>query len=51
MAWSRALKPTATAHRTMEPGTVAGIHLFNTRKFFEAHEAPEAVWLKAKGDS
>ena len=27
-----------------------GIHLFNTRKFFEAHEALEAVWLKAKGD-
>ena len=44
MAWSRALKPTATAQRTMEPGTVEGIHLFNTREFFEAHEALEAVW-------
>ena len=27
-----------------------GIHLFNTRKFFEAHEALEAIWLKAHGD-
>ncbi len=26
-----------------------GIHLFNTQKFFEAHEALEAVWLKAQG--
>jgi hypothetical protein len=34
----------------MEPGTVEGIHLFNTREFFEAHEALEAVWLKTKGD-
>jgi len=50
MAWSRALKPTATAQRTMEAGTVEGIHLFNTREFFEAHEALEAVWLKTKGD-
>jgi len=40
----------ATAQRTMEPGTVEGIHLFNTREFFEAHEALEAVWLKTKGD-
>ena len=50
MAWSRALEPTATAQRAMEPGTVEGIHLFNTREFFEAHEALEAVWLKTKGD-
>ena len=28
---------------------VEGIHLFNTRKFFEAHEAFETVWLTAKG--
>jgi DUF309 family protein family protein len=27
-----------------------GIRLFNRRKFFEAHEALEAVWLKAEGD-
>lgn len=27
-----------------------GIQLFNARKFFEAHEALEAVWLKAAGD-
>lgn len=33
----------------MEHGIVEGIRLFNTRKFFEAHEALEAVWLKAKG--
>ena len=34
----------------MEHGIVEGIHLFNTRKFFEAHEALEIVWLRAKGD-
>jgi len=34
---------------TMEHGIAEGIHLFNTRKFFEAHEALETVWLKAKG--
>jgi predicted metal-dependent hydrolase len=33
----------------MEHGIVEGIHLFNTRRFFEAHEALETVWLKAKG--
>ncbi len=27
-----------------------GIHLFNRQKFFEAHEALEAVWLKAQGE-
>ena len=27
-----------------------GIQLFNSRKFFEAHEALETVWLKAQGD-
>ena len=27
-----------------------GIRLFNAQKFFEAHEALEAVWLRAQGD-
>lgn len=27
-----------------------GIQLFNARKFFEAHEALEVVWLKSAGD-
>jgi predicted metal-dependent hydrolase len=27
-----------------------GIRLFNTKKFFEAHEALEALWLKAEGE-
>lgn len=27
-----------------------GIRLFNTQKYFEAHEALEAVWLKAEGE-
>ena len=27
-----------------------GTHLFNVRKFFEAHEVLETVWLKAEGD-
>jgi uncharacterized protein len=27
-----------------------GIRLFNSRKFFEAHEALEAIWLHAQGD-
>jgi len=32
------------------PPTVAeGIRLFNTGKFFEAHEALEVVWLKSRG--
>jgi uncharacterized protein len=34
----------------MEPDIADGIHLFNTQKFFEAHEALEAVWLKAEGE-
>lgn len=34
----------------MEDAFIEGIHLFNTQKFFEAHEALEAVWLKAQGD-
>jgi uncharacterized protein len=41
-----------TAVETNEHGAdiADGIHLFNTRKFFEAHEALEAVWLKAEGE-
>ncbi|TAM84756.1 MAG: DUF309 domain-containing protein [Acidobacteria bacterium] len=27
-----------------------GIRLFNAEQYFEAHEALEPVWLKAKGD-
>ncbi len=27
-----------------------GVRLFNARKFFEAHEALEALWLKARGE-
>lgn len=33
----------------MEQGILEGIRLFNTRHYFEAHEALEAVWLKATG--
>lgn len=33
----------------MDPGIREGLHLFNTQRFFEAHEALEAVWLNAKG--
>lgn len=38
------------AGRTMDHAVARGIHLFNTQKFFEAHEALEAVWLEAQGD-
>jgi len=34
----------------MEQGILEGIRLFNARRYFEAHEALEAVWLKATGD-
>ena len=34
----------------MEQGILEGIRLFNTQHYFEAHEALEAVWLKATGD-
>jgi predicted metal-dependent hydrolase len=34
----------------MEGGLVKGINLFNTQRYFEAHEALEALWLKASGD-
>jgi predicted metal-dependent hydrolase len=33
----------------MESSMAKGIHLFNSQKFFEAHEALEAVWLQARG--
>jgi len=33
----------------MEDGIAEGVRLFNTQKFFEAHEALEVVWLKAQG--
>lgn len=34
----------------MEQQFLEGIHLFNAQRYFEAHEALEAVWLKASGD-
>lgn len=34
----------------MEQGILEGIRLFNSRRYFEAHEALEAVWLSATGD-
>jgi uncharacterized protein len=34
----------------MQQDIADGIHLFNTQMFFEAHEALEAVWLKAEGE-
>jgi uncharacterized protein len=34
----------------MDPAIAEGVRLFNMRKFFEAHEALEVVWLKAHGD-
>ena len=33
----------------MEQAIIEGIRLFNTQRYFEAHEALEAVWLKATG--
>ena len=33
----------------IEDGILEGVRLFNGRKFFEAHEVLEAVWLKAEG--
>jgi predicted metal-dependent hydrolase len=33
----------------MKPKVAEGVRLFNSRKFFEAHEALEEVWLKAEG--
>jgi uncharacterized protein len=34
----------------MEQEILEGIRLFNARRYFEAHEALEAVWLQADGD-
>ncbi len=34
----------------MEQEIIEGIRLFNARRYFEAHEALEAVWLKATGE-
>jgi predicted metal-dependent hydrolase len=34
----------------LDPALQEGLRLFNARKFFEAHEALEALWLKAAGD-
>jgi len=34
----------------IEPDLSEGIRLFNAQKYFEAHEAMEAVWLTASGD-
>lgn len=34
----------------MEQQFLEGIRLFNAQRYFEAHEALEAVWLKATGD-
>jgi len=34
----------------MKRAVAEGIRLFNSAKFFEAHEALEAVWLTAEGD-
>ena len=33
----------------MDAKVAEGIRLFNSQKFFEAHEALEEVWLKSKG--
>jgi predicted metal-dependent hydrolase len=34
----------------MNQALEAGIRLFNTQKYFEAHEALEAVWLNAESE-
>src|SRR6266404_2608249 len=33
----------------MKPKIAEGVRLFNSEKFFEAHEALEEVWLKTEG--
>lgn len=33
----------------MDSEIAEGVRLFNSQKFFEAHEALEAVWLKSQG--
>ena len=34
----------------MAAAFMAGIRLFNSEKFFECHEAVEALWLKSTGE-
>jgi predicted metal-dependent hydrolase len=34
----------------LDPALKEGLRLFNARKFFEAHEALEALWLKTAGE-
>lgn len=34
----------------MDEPLAEGVRLFNARKFFEAHEAIEALWLNAHGE-
>ena len=34
----------------MEHAFLEGVRLFNSRQYFEAHEALEALWLKAAGE-
>jgi predicted metal-dependent hydrolase len=34
----------------MDEAFRAGIELFNSRKYFECHEALEALWLKTEGE-
>lgn len=34
----------------MHPAISEGIRLFNSRSFFEAHEALESLWLQEQGD-
>lgn len=42
-------RQTGAKRSTMKQKVAEGIHLFNSQKFFEAHEALEEVWLKAEG--
>jgi predicted metal-dependent hydrolase len=35
---------------TMEQEIIDGIRLFNAHRYFESHEALEAVWLNATGE-
>jgi hypothetical protein len=36
--------------RAMHPAIAEGVRLFNSQKFFEAHEALETLWLSESGD-
>lgn len=40
---------TGVKQSDMKEKVAEGIHLFNSQKFFEAHEALEEVWLNARG--